>query len=233
MASNKTKVLCTKLLDNELIEQANQLNLDLDCISLIEIKKDKSVALSDKIKALADQKVKVIFTSSNAVEAVDALLFSTPSWEVYCIGGKTRETILEKFSNITIKGFGSSAKELAKLIVKNNTACKIYFFCGDKRVNFLPDMLEDNLFDLEEILVYTTEPIEIKVDKEYDGILFFSPSAVNSFFAENKIKDSVVLFAIGDTTAESIEIHSDNDIIVSRKPDAGLLLQAVADTLNA
>lgn len=232
MAVNKHQILCTKLLDDTLTELVQQENIDLDCISFIEIKPVKSVELSDRIQALAQQNIKVIFTSSNAVEAVDSHLISPPSWEVYCIGGKTKDTIKEKFGNITIKGFADTAKALAKLIVKNNTACTIYFFSGNKRLNHLPEILSDNLFDLEEVVVYTTEPAKHIIEKEYDGIIFFSPSAVKSFFEVNKIKDSVVMFAIGDTTATEIGEHTNNRIVISRKPDAALLLQMVVETVN-
>ena len=232
MAINKPQVLCTKLLDDTLIASVLQQNIDLECISFIEIKPDKSVALADKIQALAQEKIKVIFTSSNAVETVDAHLLSPPSWEVYCIGGKTKESIIEKFGNSVIKGFGDTAKELAKKIVKNNTACTIYFFSGNRRLNHLPEILSDNLFDIEEIVVYTTEPIIQIMEKEYDGIIFFSPSAVKTFFEVNKIKDTVVLFAIGDTTATEIGEHSDNRIVISRKSDAALLMQTVVETFN-
>ena len=232
MEVNKRQILCTKLLDNSLTEPLQQGNIDLDCISFIEIKPVKSVELSDRIQSLAHQNIKVIFTSSSAVEAVEKHLFSTPSWEVYCIGGKTMDIIKEKFENITIKGFADTAKTLANLIIKNNTAGTIYFFSGNKRLNHLPEILSDNLFDLEEIVVYNTEPAKHTVEKEYDGIIFFSPSAVQSFFEVNKIKDSVVLFAIGDTTATEIDEHSDNRIVISRKPDAALLLQTVVETFN-
>ena len=232
MQNNKTQILCTRLLDSHLTEKLLQQNIEVECISFIEIKVDKSIALADKIQALSTEKLKVIFTSTNAVEAVDAHLISPPDWEIYCIGGKTKDIIEEKFGTNAIKGFADTAKELAKLIVKKNTATTIYFFSGNKRMNHLPEILSDNLFDLEEVVVYTTEPAQHIIDKAYDGIIFFSPSAVNSFFEVNKIKDSVVLFAIGDTTANAIADISDNKIIVSRKPDAELLLQKVSETFN-
>jgi uroporphyrinogen-III synthase len=56
------------------------------------------------------------------------------------------------------------------------------------------------------------------VNKLYDGILFFSPSAVQSFFYGNAIGPQTVLFAIGQTTAEAIEKFTGNTIIVSEKP---------------
>ena len=229
MQTNYPQILCTRLLDSSLTEKLPSQNIALDCISFIDIKVDKSIALADKIQALATEKIKVIFTSSNAVEAVDAHLISPPDWEIYCIGGKTKETIEEKFGFNSIKGFADSAKELAKLIIKQNFASTIYFFSGNKRMNHLPEILANNLFDLKEIVVYTTEPATHTIDKEYVGIMFFSPSAVYSFFEVNKIKDSVVLFAIGDTTANAIADKAENEIIISRKPDAELLLQKVVE----
>jgi len=41
-------------------------------------------------------------------------------------------------------------------------------------------------------------------EKRFDGILFFSPSAVESYLKSNTIKDEMC-FCIGETTAEALE----------------------------
>ena len=68
---------------------------------------------------------------------------------------------------------------------------------------------------MNEIEVYQTNMIHHTVEKNYDGILFFSPSAVQSFFSTNKLNDKTILFAIGNTTASAIKKYSTNKIIVA------------------
>jgi uroporphyrinogen-III synthase len=66
--------------------------------------------------------------------------------------------------------------------------------------------------------VYHTISTPHKIDKAYDGILFFSPSAVQSFFYANAVLPATILFAIGQTTADAIKTFTENTVIVSEKP---------------
>jgi uroporphyrinogen-III synthase len=68
--------------------------------------------------------------------------------------------------------------------------------------------------------------IEHTIDKVYDGILFFSPSAVESFFSKNKLPEQTVLFAIGNTTAKTIHRrYCNNRIMISDQPGKDELIE--------
>jgi len=75
--------------------------------------------------------------------------------------------------------------------------------------------LKNEGVDVREIVVYTTVKTPVKFDKDMDGIIFFSPSAVNSFFSVNHIKPQTVCFAIGQTTANALRESTGNEVIVS------------------
>jgi len=62
--------------------------------------------------------------------------------------------------------------------------------------------------------------------------MFFSPSAVESFFAANTLPHSTILFAIGNTTARSIEQYSTNKVIISDRPGKEALLDKVISHFN-
>ena len=104
---------------------------------------------------------------------------------------------------------------------------EVIFFCGDQRRDELPGLLKKNKIEVKEIVVYKTIATPKKIEKKYDGILFFSPSAVKSFFQKNKLDKQVMLFAIGNTTADEIKKFSKNKIVVSDVPAGKLLLQKV------
>ncbi|HEX9150948.1 MAG TPA: uroporphyrinogen-III synthase, partial [Flavobacterium sp.] len=72
--------------------------------------------------------------------------------------------------------------------------------------------------EVNEIVVYQTIAVPFKVEKKYHGILFFSPSAVESFFSNNKVTGQTVLFAIGKTTAMALKKYCNNKIITSDEP---------------
>ncbi|MEO8712994.1 MAG: uroporphyrinogen-III synthase, partial [Parafilimonas sp.] len=95
---------------------------------------------------------------------------------------------------------------------------ELYFFCGDKRRDELPELLLQNNIAVNEVEVYTTTIFPHTVEKDYDGILFFSPSAVEGFFENNSVPENSILFAIGNTTAEEIKKFTNNKIVVSVKP---------------
>ena len=63
-----------------------------------------------------------------------------------------------------------------------------------------------------------------KISKDYAGILFFSPSAADSFFLVNKAPGKTIFFAIGETTAAAIKKYTGNKIILADKPGKNELL---------
>lgn len=92
-----------------------------------------------------------------------------------------------------------------------------YFFCGDKRRDEVPALLNQHEIEVHEIEVYRTKLIRHNINKSYDGILFFSPSAVISFFRYNTVYGKTILFAIGNTTANEIKKYSGNMIVTSEE----------------
>ena len=70
--------------------------------------------------------------------------------------------------------------------------------------------------NFNEIQVYETTLTPHKIKTKVDAILFFSPSGVESYLAENKIKNEIC-FCIGETTAEALEKTTRN-IIVAEQP---------------
>jgi uroporphyrinogen-III synthase len=104
--------------------------------------------------------------------------------------------------------------------------CKApFFFCGDQRREELPERLHEKGIALQEILVYKTVSTPKKVEKRYDAILFFSPSAVKGFFSQNTVPADCTLFAIGGTTADCIRQHSSNRLIISNVSEKEALIK--------
>jgi uroporphyrinogen-III synthase len=66
-----------------------------------------------------------------------------------------------------------------------------------------------------------------KIVQHYQGILFFSPSAVTSFFSKNTIDRQTILFAIGETTAGTLRMYTDNTIITGSEPAQENLVNAM------
>ncbi|NJW55672.1 uroporphyrinogen-III synthase, partial [Salinimicrobium oceani] len=79
---------------------------------------------------------------------------------------------------------------------------------------------------LTEIEVYDTQPVSNKIDRNFDGVLFFSPSAVKSYCSENDLAESVA-FCIGKTTAAEARNYTSNIIIASTPSIENVIVQVV------
>ena len=141
-----------------------------------------------------------VFTSQNAVKSISKLkFFKEEVKNVYCVGDKTADLLKQLGKNILFVGY--SSRELALEIVKLEKS-EVDFFCGSIRKKDLPDILHENGIRVNEYIVYETEKVSKKINSIFDGILFFSPSAVESYLLKNKAKDSVA-FCIGKSTSST------------------------------
>ena len=219
MQQNKVSILSTRPLNDSLIDEAKQLNIEIGVLSFIETEPIQSIEVQQEIENALLKSSAVVFTSMNAVEAVaNELDGQQPDWRIYSIGNTTKQLVKRYFGEEAIAGTADSAAELAKLIAEEDDSDELFFFCGDQRRDELPNILRTNDIHVNEIVVYQTIPVKHKIAKTYHGILFFSPSAVQSFFSNNKISDKTILFAIGNTTTNEIKKYSKNKIIISDQP---------------
>jgi uroporphyrinogen-III synthase len=148
-------------------------------------------------------------------------------WKIFCLSGKTREAVLNALvleKNIVATAENASA--LAQKIIEHDVK-EILFFCGNKRREELPAILKKNGITVHEIIVYETIEIPSIITADIDGIQFFSPSAVHSFFSVNSLTRNTVCFAIGNTTADAIKDFTDNRIIISESPTQEMMMACV------
>jgi uroporphyrinogen-III synthase len=229
MPQFKFNVLSTRPLDSMLVYKAANNSIAIDEINFVETEPLLAGNVIQLIKELASKKITVVFTSMSAVDAVTSQLTAAPDWNIYCVGGMTKETVFNFFGAHTVKGTGKNAKTLAEKIILSGNIKEIVFFCGQQRLDELPETLRANDINVDEIVVYTTTLIPNFITKDYDGILFFSPSAVHSFFSDNTIATSVVLFSIGNTTTATIKTYCTNKVITSEWPGKENMIDLVLD----
>lgn len=219
MGINKIQILSTKLIGGSLTELADKYDISIDEVSFIETEDTISPDIHNRIIELSKQHITAIFTSANAVHAVKKLLPAQPAWEIFCIGYQTKQMVSETFGDKNILGIADNGEQLAEEVIKLSKEKKIFFFCGNQRRKILPDKLKSNGIELEELIVYQTIETPKAVSKHYDGIFFFSPSGVRSFFSANTITNAVQFFAIGNTTANEIKAFTKLPVLISPHPD--------------
>ncbi len=170
----------------------------------------------------------LIFTSQNAV----SYFFESNAYqelktsEVFCVGEKTKD-LLEGVGLKVIE-MGKNAQELGKTIVENYPNKSFLFLSGKQRLDILPNIFKKNNVRYEEISVYDTLLTPKQFDRSFNGVLFFSPSAVESYFQKNSIEDSIA-FCIGPTTEKAAKNYTQNTVIANKPSIENVLIQAIKE----
>ena len=173
----------------------------------------------------------LIFTSQNAVQSIlqHPKCEDLKSKDVFSIGMKTKDLLTENgFNVVAYTGYAADLAEIISLIYSEES---FTFFSGNLRRDVLPNTLKENGITFNEIEVYETKITSKKVTKKVDGILFFSPSAVESYFKMNTIKDETC-FCIGETTAEALENKKVKTIVIADKPSVENVIAEVLEYYN-
>jgi uroporphyrinogen-III synthase len=168
----------------------------------------------------------LIFSSQNAVESVlkNSKLEQLKVKKCFCVGQKTK-TALELHGFI-VQETADYASELASIICNQYSEESFTFFSGNLRREILPEALTLAKVKFEEIEVYQTMLTPHKISSKPNGILFFSPSAVESYLQANTITDEIC-FCIGKTTAEPVEKITSNCIIATQPSIENVIIQSI------
>lgn len=169
----------------------------------------------------------LIFTSKNGVKAFLKKYNPselTESIKVFCVGTKTKE-FLESY-NFNVLEFADYGADLAKIIIDNYADRSFTFFCGVSRREEIPTLFKEKNIPLQEIKVYTTSLNNKKFEQSFDGILFFSPSGVESYLSKNVLK-AETCFCIGTTTARALQEYKMPLILATTPTIENVIVQVV------
>lgn len=222
---SQTSILSTKTLSDEQRKVFLDANFDLLEQDFIEIK--------NNIFELNKINTNLIFSSQNAVLS----LIEQNGWEVlktksvFCVGIKTKELLEQNGFKVDV--YMDYASELAEIITLIYNKESYTFFSGNLRMETLPNALKNEGITFNEIEVYQTKlaPFKISEQEKFDGILFFSPSAVESYLSNNKIKKETC-FCIGTTTAKALEVNKVKNIVIAEIPTINNVIVEVIEYYN-
>ena len=178
---------------------------------------------------LTNQKIQsmLIFTSQNAVILANknnALKNKIIGKKSFCVGEKTRK-LLEKFDFKVIE-MRENANDLAHFLVEKYNKNSFSFFCRRKRRSEIESLFKIKNMNIEIHELYDTLFINKKIKGLFVGIIFFSPSAVLSFFENNKWPKDSHGFCIGKSTAETLKKYTTN-YSEAKHPNEDQLLQTI------
>ncbi|MFQ3174559.1 MAG: uroporphyrinogen-III synthase [Flavobacterium sp.] len=219
---SQTSILSSKTLSTEQRQVFLDANFDLLEQDFIEIKNNLF-----ELNKINDN---LIFSSQNAVLS----LMEQTGWEVlktkpvFCVGIKTKE-LLEQ-NGFTVDVYLDYASELAEIITLIYNKESYTFLSGNLRKETLPEALKSAGITFNEIEVYETKlaPFKISEQEKFDGILFFSPSGVESYLTNNKIKNEIC-FCVGNTTAKALEANKVKNIVIAETPTIEDVIEEVIE----
>ena len=175
-------------------------------------------------KVIKNEIENVIITSKNGVEALansftsDELNFKN----IYCVGRRTKKLIEQKIGKVTHSE--RNAEKLATFLSKEIKGQEVTYFCSDLRLDTLPSVLTENGVVVNEVEAYKTMYSPSKVDEKVNGVLFYSPSTVESYMKENA--GNKVAFCIGESTAKEARKHFEN-VQVAKLPTVESVIELV------
>lgn len=175
-------------------------------------------------KVMKQQHENVVITSKNGVEAIlnsftkDEIKFKN----VFCVGRRTKKLIENSIGKVTY--VAKNALKLAEYIAKETDIKTVTYFCSDLRLDVLPSYLQENDVVVNEIEAYKTMLSAVKIAASVSGVIFYSPSGIESYLTENSTDK--IAFCIGETTAVAARKHFEN-VLVASMPDVESVLALV------
>ena len=165
-----------------------------------------------------------IFTSQNGLRCFLKQFPKAQKSAAFCVGEKTAQLVSQH--GFEVLEYANSAQGLAKHIVKKYAQYTFLYPCGTMHREELPKILKENNVRYAQLHVYDTVFHTAHFQRKFDGVLFFSPSGVQSYVQQNDMAKSIA-FCIGETTAAAAKKVT-NKIVVANKPTIeNVLVQSI------
>ncbi|HLV23184.1 MAG TPA: uroporphyrinogen-III synthase [Moheibacter sp.] len=215
------KILFTKEINANWLKENLADNLDFEIFPALKITIHPQEKFVSKIN---EDSNKFLVSSQNSVKAISGLNLDG---EFYVVGEKTAKSL--KAAGFEVVHFENYAEDLADFLLKNTQPQSWNFFCGNHRRETLFEKLIPNGHLLNEIICYDSIQNSSEIDStKFNGIAFFSPLAVKTFFSLNSLTENSVIFSIGNTTNQEIKKYTNNPIVTAEIP----LVEKVIEKIN-
>ncbi len=219
-----TQIFSTKKLTNAQLQRFDS-SIKVDSEDFIKINPNRISPL-----VLKKELKNVIFTSKNAVEGLltnisaDELTFDN----IYCVGRKTRRLVQKKIGKVA--HFENSATDLANYLVDFIEGTEVTHFCGNLRLDAITTILEESNITVHSVETYKTKLSGQEMENSVEGLLFFSPSGIESYLQNNK--PNKIAYCIGETTAKTARKEF-KDVRVAKIPDVESVIDLVNENYKA
>ncbi|MEP2936637.1 MAG: uroporphyrinogen-III synthase [Gilvibacter sp.] len=193
------KLLSTKILSHEQQQRITSAEITLCMYDALTIVPNSFVIPKEDYDA--------IFTSQNAAQAYLNNGGDLKGRDVFCVGEKA--ALLLSQNGQKVIEIAPNSLELGDKIIKKHKNRHFLYFSGNLRRPELPQLLTQNRVSFTEQIAYHTHINYFEHGRDFDSILFFSPSGVSSYFLNAQTKNPVAV-CIGQTTAQAAKEFTTN-----------------------
>ncbi|WP_417213001.1 hydroxymethylbilane synthase [Bizionia sp.] len=166
----------------------------------------------------------VIITSKNGVESLTTN-YSAAELQfknIYCVGRRTKRMIEKRIG--PVKFAANYAQDLAEHLVEFMEGTEVTYFCSNLHLDTIPTILAENNITVKEVEAYETKYDGKVIADSVEGVMFYSPSTVESYIQKNKAKG--VAFCIGTTTADEAKKYF-KDVRIAKVPTVESVVELV------
>ena len=220
-----TRIISTRKMNEPEKQQASGLGFliaDQDFLSIEYLADDHLAAVVKQAQHA------FVFTSQHALRAVMDIVskyqITLNRRDCFCIEGTTMQLAIQYGFNVIGKS-GNSASLAAVVLAQHQQ--EIIFFSGNLKRDELVNTLTANHVIVHEHVVYHKSLIPLKIQEDYEGIMFFSPSQVDAFSLANKLPQATPAFCIGNTTADHLRKKGHQNTLVAEQQNTSSLLNKI------
>ncbi len=171
----------------------------------------------------------LVFTSVKGVEAVVNYIqkygITMKIKSCYGIRGNTIDKAVQ--NGFTRIADAENAADLAHVIISKKEKSVLHCTANFSRPE-LYSLLHKSGINITVCEVYHKEIYPVKVSR-LDGVIFFSPSQIDSFLKANELTPMTPAFCIGTTTASHLFALHHKNIITALQTNQGAMFQTVYD----
>lgn len=194
--SGKAHIVSTRLLADKNIRKLIAMGCQLSAYEFI----NKRIVIPENLAAESIQK-NVVLTSQTGVDSfiqiISQLKLDKYAYDIFSIDQVTLKSATE--AGLRIKASAPNATALASRILSDKDIQTVTHICSNRRRDELTEKLKSAAVKVYDVVAYRTDLTPVKITSDYDAVMFFSPSAIDSFLSLNPFRN-VHCFCIGKTT---------------------------------
>lgn len=229
MGKKQIHIACTRFLEKSNKNEAEHKGIHIHDYSFVNISFPEPTRLTEALRA---SNLPLVFTSRYAVEALAMLAkkqeIHLKNKQVFCISGRTKISAVE--NGFLILAEAPNASKLADEIISTHVKAVLHCTANIRR-DELAERLQQAGIEIKILEVYQKQIIS-KVVKEFNAVMFFSPSQADAFLVLNKLMPEVPAFCVGSTTASHLAKRNHKNIIISKTANEQDLLTEVFNYYN-